>query len=69
MQLREAEAIRVFDDHQVGIGNVHADLNHCGRDQHIQITLLKAAHDSVFFLCLKPAVQQSDLQVWQDLPS
>jgi hypothetical protein len=41
VQLRQAQTLRVFDDHQAGVGHVHADFNHRGGDQQMQLALLE----------------------------
>ena len=41
MQLRKAEAFGVFDDHQAGVGYVHAYFDDGGRDQQLQFTCLE----------------------------
>ena len=40
VQLREAEALGLLDDHQAGVGHVHADLDHRGRDQDLDLARL-----------------------------
>ncbi|MNX65117.1 hypothetical protein D3C86_961610 [compost metagenome] len=39
VELREAEALGVFDDHHRGIGDVHADLDDRGRDEDVQLAV------------------------------
>src|SRR6185437_11665926 len=37
VELREAEALSVFYDHDVSVGHVYADLDDCGGDQHVNL--------------------------------
>ncbi|MNB92028.1 hypothetical protein D3C75_391200 [compost metagenome] len=62
VQLRQAQAFRVLDDHQAGVGHVHADFDHRGRDQQLQVAGLEFGHHRGFFRRLHAAVDQPDLQ-------
>ena len=62
MQLREAKALGVLDDHDGGVGDVDTDLNDGGRDEHIDFAALKAAHDDFLFVGVETAVEQAHAQ-------
>ena len=42
MQLREAEAVGLLDDHHRRVRNVDADLDHRRRDEHVELARLEA---------------------------
>ena len=65
VELGKAETLRVFDDHQAGIGDVHADFDHRGGDQQMQITLFERLHHRLFFGGLHASVNQTDVQLRQ----
>ena len=62
MQLRQAEALGVLDDHDRRIGHVHADFNHRGGHQHIDLAALETAHDDFLFVRIEPPMQQPEAQ-------
>ena len=41
MQLREPEAFGVFNHHERGVRHIHADLDHGGRHQQLDLAVLK----------------------------
>ena len=63
VQLRKAEALRMLDHHDGGVGHVDADFDHRGRDQNVQLAFLEAAHDVFFLVSAQAAVQKPDPQV------
>jgi hypothetical protein len=63
VQLRQAQALGVFDDHQAGVGHVHADFDHRGGDQQLQVAGLELGHHRGFFRRLHAPVDQPDLQL------
>ncbi len=65
VQLRQAEALGVFDDHQAGIGHIDADFDHRGRHQHVDFVGDEGRHHRGFFAGLEPAVHQADAQLGQ----
>ena len=67
MQLRQSKALGVFDDHDVGIGHIDADLDDGGGDQNLQLIAAKILHHRHFFRCGHLAVQQPDLILRIDL--
>ena len=63
VQLREAEAFGVFDDHDGGVGNVDADFDDRGGDEDLHFVFAEALHHVVFFFAGEAAVQQADLEL------
>ncbi len=49
MELREAEALGMIDDHEGGVGDVDADLDDSGRDEDVKIAARELAHGDLFF--------------------
>ena len=56
MELAEAEALGILDDHQRGVRHVHADLDDRRRDEDIRLAADKGGHDRVLVLRLHPPV-------------
>ena len=67
MKLREAEAVRVLDQHDRGVGHVHTDLDHSRRHQHIDLTVAEGAHDAVLLGWAQLAVDQAQAQIGEHL--
>ena len=65
MQLRQAKAFGMLDDHDRGVGNVDTDLDHRGGHQDIKLTLLEVPHDRFLFGGAHPPVQQADPAIRQ----
>ncbi len=65
MQLGQAQALGVLDDHQRRIRHVHAHLDHRGGDQQVGVTLLEGAHRGLFLGRLHAPVHQPDTQARQ----
>ena len=65
VQLREAEALGMFDHHDGGVGNVDADFDDGGGDQHVDLAALEAAHDDFLLVGVEAAMQQADAQARQ----
>src|SRR5579885_3390656 len=49
MKLRKTEAIGVFDDHNGGVGHVHADLDDRGCDKNLNFVEAELEHHDFFF--------------------
>ena len=45
MQLRQPQALSVFDNHERGVGHVHADFDDVGGDQQLHLTGLERGPD------------------------
>src|SRR5439155_1035233 len=58
VQLREAEALGVLDEHHAGVRHVDADFDHGRGDEEVDLARLEAAHDPVFVFRREPAVEQ-----------
>ena len=56
VELGEAEAVGMLDDHHGGVGNVHAYFNYGGGDQDLNFVAAKLVHDGIFFVVLQAAV-------------
>jgi hypothetical protein len=65
VELRKAQTLRVFDNHQAGVGHVHADFNHRGGDQQMQLALFERLHHRLLFGRLHAPVNQADIQLRQ----
>ena len=60
MQLREAEPLGVFDDHDRRLRHVDADLDHRRRDQHLRLAALEALHRRILVGPRHAAVHEPD---------
>ena len=67
MELGEAEALGVFNQHERGVRHVDADLDDGGGDEHVDLMRGESAHDGVLFLRLHLAVDGGDAKVGEDL--
>src|SRR5205807_2817727 len=66
MKLGEAEAFRMLDDHDGGVGNVDADFDDGGGDEDLRFVSAEALHDFFFFVTREAAVQKTELQFGKD---
>ena len=66
VELREAEAFGVFDDHDGGVGDVDADFDDRGGDEDLRFVFAEALHDVVFFFAGEAAVEEADFQFGED---
>ena len=62
MHLRQAEPLRMFNDHHGCIWDIYADLNYRGRDQHIHLPALESAHDDLLLIRIHASMQQAEAQ-------
>ena len=60
MELGEAEALGVLDDHDRRLGHVDADLDDRGRDEDLRLAALEALHRRVLVGARHPAVHEPD---------
>src|SRR5208337_3688667 len=67
VELRQTKAVGVLDHHHSRVGHVDADFDHRGRDQNLDLALLKFAHYTLFFVGIKTAMQQTDMKVGENL--
>ncbi|MOA57315.1 hypothetical protein D3C78_1814720 [compost metagenome] len=63
MELRKTQTLRVFDNHQAGVGYVYAHFNYRGGNQQMQLTLFEGLHHRLFVCWLHAAMHQSDVQL------
>ena len=69
MQLRESEAIRIFDHDDACVRNVDPDLNDGGRHEYVYLMLLETRHHGVFIRRLHLSMQKSDSVLRKDVRS
>ena len=62
MQLRETEAVGVFDDHDRRVGNVDADLHHGRRHQHVDVAGPERVHRCFLLARRQLPVEQTEAQ-------
>jgi hypothetical protein len=55
----------MFNDHHGCVCHVDSDFHHRGRDQHIDLPPLEAAHDDLFLVRVHPPMQQTQAQALQ----
>ena len=60
MELGQAKAFGVLDDHERGVGDVYADFDDRGSDEHIDIAALEAAHDDFLVVGAKASMEQPE---------
>src|SRR6476646_8475879 len=65
VQLADAESVGVHHEHHRRIGYVHADLDHGGTHQNIDLTGAERRHHGVLFVGWQPAVHQAEPQSGQ----
>ena len=65
MQLREAEALGVVDDHDGRVGHVDAHLDDGGRHEAVVLFIFEGRHDPRLLLVLHFAVQQGEVHAGQ----
>ncbi len=61
VQLREAEAFGVLDDHDAGVGDVDADLDDGGGDHDLRLAVEEALHLAILVGSLHAAVDHAHL--------
>ena len=67
VELGEAEALGVFNQHERGVRHVDADLDDGSGDEHVDLMRGEGAHDGVLILRLHLAVDGGDAKVGEDL--
>ena len=60
MELGEPEAVGLLDDHDRRVRDVDTDLDHCRRDEDVQLSRLEARHHAPPLRRTQPAVQAAD---------
>jgi hypothetical protein len=66
VELGEAEALRIFDDHAAGVGDIDADFDDDGGDEDIVFARSEAVHGLIFFVGGELAVDEADAEVRED---
>src|SRR5262249_22626661 len=66
MQLRQAEALGVFDQHDRGVRHVHADLDNSRRHQNLNLIRAECLHYALFLGGLHLSMQQADVEFRED---
>ena len=59
VQLRQTEALGMFDHHDRGIGHVNADFDDGSCYEHVDFAALKAAHDDFLIVGIEAAMEQT----------
>ena len=67
VQLREAEALGVLDQHHGRVRNVDADLDHRRRDQQVRASRAEPVHHALLLGRAQLAVQHLDGQIGEDV--
>jgi hypothetical protein len=62
VELGEAEAFGVFDDHGGGVGNVDADFDDRSGNEDLRFVFAEAFHDGIFFFAREAAVEEAEFQ-------
>ena len=65
VELGEAEAVGVVDEDHAGIGDVDADFDHGGGDEHVGVAVAEGEHRGLFFFGGHLAVQNGYAQAAQ----
>ena len=65
VQLGEAEAVGLLDDHDRRVRDVDADLDHGRRDEHVELARLEARHQLAPLGRLQPPVHAADAEALQ----
>ena len=60
VELGEAEAVGLLDDHDRRVRDVDPDLDHRRRDEHVDLARLERRHDRAALGGLQPAVHAAD---------
>jgi len=68
VQLRQAELLGVLDEHDRGVGHVHADLDERRGQQRVNLPRAKGGHDRLLLPRRQPPVQQAHPVGCQRLP-
>ena len=58
VELREAEALSLFDQDDTGIGHIDANFDYGGSDQDVVVFVFKITHHGVFFFGLETTMYQ-----------
>src|SRR5579875_12253 len=67
VQLREAKAVSIFNDHHRCVRYVDANLDYRGCYQDIEFVVTETAHGLILLCRLHGSMQQAQAQIWKDL--
>jgi len=67
VELREAEAIGVFDHHDGRVRDIHADFDDGGGDEDERFLPAEAFHDGFLFFVFQAAVEKTDAQIGKNV--
>jgi len=67
MELTEAEAVGILDDHDGGVRDIDADFDDGSGDEDMDIACGEGGHNFFFFPGLHPPMDAGDVQVGEDL--
>src|ERR1700687_2898958 len=67
VELGESEALRVFNDHDGGVGDVDAYFHDGGGNEDLGFVFAEALHDFFFFVAGEAAVEQAKLELWKNV--
>ena len=67
VQLGQAEALGMVDQHHAGLGNIHTYLHHRGAHQHLGVTGGKGGDGSLLVGAVEPSMQEADPQFGKHL--
>jgi len=66
VQLGEPKALRVLDDHDGGVGNIHTNFDDRRRDEDLHFITAEFLHDVFFFVAGEAAVKQAELEIGEN---
>ncbi len=67
MQLGQAKAIGVLDQHHAGLGHIHPHLHHRGTHQHLGVAAGKGPNRRLLLCAGQTTMQQADVQLRKHL--
>src|SRR5574344_943868 len=65
MELGESEALGIEDDHDGGVGYVHANLDDCGGYEYLCLSVDEFLHFLFFFLGLHLSMNFTEMEFWE----
>ena len=65
VKLGEAETLGMVEDHDGGVWDIHAHLDHAGGNERVDFSLAEKAHDALLLLRPEFAVEQAHLVIGQ----
>jgi hypothetical protein len=65
VELRKTQTLRVFNNHQAGVGHVYAHFDHRRGNQQMQLTQFESLHHRLFVGRFHTTMHQADIQLRQ----